>query len=159
VQPAVNDPTSVQSSEAVGVNRILFAAIAALSLAGVIVSAISLQRHYAKSATAFCDFSQRFSCDIVNRSEQSSIMGIPVAGIGVAGYAVLFLFSTFWKSRAKTPNRLLGTAIAGLVFALYLTYVEAYVLDTWCILCLTSLALILLISLFAAAVKLRDAGA
>jgi uncharacterized membrane protein len=157
VQPAVIDSTLKASAPLA--NRVLFAMIAILSLAGVIVSGVSLQRHYAKSATAFCDFSQRFSCDIVNRSEQSSIMGIPVAGIGVAGYAVLFVLSSFWKSRADTPNRLLGAAIAGLAFALYLTYVEAYVLETWCILCLTSLALISLISLFAIAVRLRDAKA
>jgi vitamin-K-epoxide reductase (warfarin-sensitive) len=140
-------------------NRLLFGLIAGLALAGVIVSAISLQRHYAKSATQFCDFSQKFSCDIVNRSEQSSIMGIPVAGIGVAGYAALLALATFFRARADTPNRLLGAAMAGLAFALYLTYVEAYVLETWCILCLTSLALISLISLFAVIVQLRGARA
>ena len=142
-----------------GVNRVLFAVIAALSLAGVIVSAVSLERHYAKSATAFCDFSQQFSCDIVHRSEYSTLMGIPVAGIGVAGYAALFVLATFWKSRAETPNRLLGAAIAGLAFALYLTYIEAYELMTWCILCLISLLLIALISLLATVVKVRSARA
>jgi vitamin-K-epoxide reductase (warfarin-sensitive) len=136
-------------------NRALFGVIAIFSLAGVLVSAVSLQRHYAKSATAFCDFSQRFSCDIVNRSEYSTVEGIPVAGVGVAGYAVLFVLATFWKSRADTPNHLLGAAIAGLAFALYLTYIEAYQLMTWCILCLISLLLISLISLLAIAVKLR----
>ena len=139
--------------------RILFVVIAVLSLAGVIVSAVSLQRHYAKSPTAYCDFSQKFSCDIVNRSQYSTIEGIPVAGIGVAGYAALFLLATFRKSRTETPNRLLGAAIAGLAFALYLTYIEAYELMTWCILCLVSLALISLISLLAIVVKLRDARA
>ena len=133
--------------------------ITALSVAGVIVSAISLQRHYAKSATQFCDFSQRFSCDIVNRSEYSSIMEIPVAGIGVAGYAALLMLATYLRARVETPNRLLGTAIAGLVFALYLTYVEAYVLETWCILCLISLALISLISVLAIVVKVRGVRA
>ena len=140
-------------------NRILFALIALLSLAGVIDSAVALQRHYAKSETAFCDFSQKFSCDIVNRSEYSTIQGIPVAGIGIAGYAALFVLTTFWKARAETPNRLLGAAIAGLVFALYLTYIEAYELTTWCILCLISLALISVISLLAIAVKVRTARA
>jgi vitamin-K-epoxide reductase (warfarin-sensitive) len=154
VQPAVTDSSPVQSS-----GRVLFTLIAILSLAGVIMSAVSLQRHYAKSATAFCDFNQRFSCDVVNRSEQSSIIGIPVAGIGVAGYAGLFVLSTFWKARPDTPNRLLGAAIAGLAFALYLTYVEAYVLETWCILCLASLAMISFITLFAIVARLRNAGA
>ena len=140
-------------------NRVPFGVIAVLSLVGVIVSAVSLERHYAKSATEFCDFNQKFSCDIVNRSEYSTVEGIPVAGIGVAGYAALFVLATFWKSRPETPNRLLGAAIAGLAFALYLTYIEAYELMTWCILCLISLLLIFLISLLAVAVKVRGVRA
>lgn len=151
--PSSSSPESVSPRG----DRILFCLIAALSVAGVIVSALSLERHFAKSATQFCDFSQRFSCDIVNRSEYSSIMGIPVAAIGVAGYAVLFVLATFLRARAETPNRLLGAALAGLAFALYLTYMEAYVLETWCILCLMSLAFISLISLLALIVKVRGA--
>jgi uncharacterized membrane protein len=157
----VTGPVLVPSSRvpAVPENRILLGFIAVLALAGVIVSAVSLERHYAKSATEFCDFNQKFSCDIVNRSAYSTVEGIPVAGIGVAGYAVLFVLSTFRKSREETPNRLLAAAIAGLAFALYLTYIEAHELMTWCILCLISLALISLISLLAIAVKVRSAQA
>jgi vitamin-K-epoxide reductase (warfarin-sensitive) len=127
--------------------------IAVLSLAGIVDSAISLERHYAKSATSYCDFSQKFSCDIVNRSEYSEIAGIPVAGIGVAGYAALFVLSTFWRSRGETPFRLLAASLAGLAFALYLTYIEAYQLMTWCILCLISLALIFLITVLATIIR------
>lgn len=137
--------------------RILFSLIAVLALAGTIVSAVSLQRHYAKSATAFCDFSQRFSCDIVNRSEYSSIVGIPVAGIGVVGYALLFVLAVFLKDRVETPSRLLGAALAGLAFALYLTYIEGYVLTAWCILCLISLLAIFLISVLSVVVKVQSA--
>ena len=126
-----------------------------LALAGVIVSAVSLQRHYAKSTTAFCDFSQKFSCDIVNRSEYSTVMGIPVAGIGVAGYGLLLALATFFRSQMETPLRLLGAALGGLAFALYLTYVEGHLLETWCILCLSSLALIAMITMLAAVLKAR----
>lgn len=134
----------------------LYLFIAILSLAGVVDSAISLQRHYARSATNFCDFSQKFSCDIVNRSEYSTMAGIPVAGIGVAGYAALFVLATFFRTRPETPTRLLGASFAGLAFALYLTYIEAYELTTWCILCLISLALISLISFLSIFVKVRS---
>jgi len=140
-------------------NRLWFVVIAILSFAGMIVSAVSLQRHYAKSASEFCDFSQKFNCDIVNRSEYSEVQGIPVAAIGVLGYATLFFLSTFWNSRPTTPNRLLAASIAGLCFALYLTYVEAYALKTWCILCVASQVMIFLITVLAAIVKLRSAGA
>jgi len=133
----------------------LFLAIACLSIVGVIVSAISLQRHYAKSTTDFCEISQKFSCDIVNRSEYSTVADIPVAAIGVAGYAVLFFLATLWRSRSDTPNRLLAAALAGLAFALYLTYVEAYRLMTWCILCLVSQFVIFLVTVLAVVVRLR----
>jgi len=63
--------------------------------------------------------------------------------------------STFYRSRPETPTRLLMAAAPGLAFALYLTYIEAYVLTTWCILCLTSLALIAAITALSGVLKLR----
>jgi|SRR5579872_3024422 vitamin-K-epoxide reductase (warfarin-sensitive) len=140
-------------------HRSLFVIVAILSLAGAIVSGVSLQRHYAKSATTYCDFNQQFNCDIVNRSEWSTVAGIPVAAIGVAGYALLFLLATLWRSRPETPIRLLIAALIGFAFALYLTYVEKYQLMTWCILCLTSQALIFLISVTALLIKVRTKNA
>jgi len=136
-------------------NRVLYLAIAILAVAGVVVSGMSLERHYAKSASAFCDFGERFNCDIVNRSEYSSVMGIPVAGIGIAGYGVLAALATVYRSRAEMPTWLLAAAVVGLGFALYLTYVEGYVLETWCILCLSSLGLIAAIAMLAGVVKAR----
>jgi uncharacterized membrane protein len=136
-------------------NRTLFLAIAILAGLGMLVSAVSLQRHYAKSASAFCDVGEKFNCDIVNRSEYSSVMGIPVAGIGVVGYGALLALATVYPVRPETPLRLLAAAMAGLGFALYLTYVEGYVLETWCILCLSSLGLIAGITVLAGMVKLR----
>ena len=143
----------------VSAQRIVFVTIAILSLAGVVDSAVSLQRHYAKSATTYCEFGQQFNCDIVNRSEYSTLVGIPVAAIGVVGYAALFLLSTLWKSRPETPTRLVAASIAGLAFALYLTYIEAYELTTWCILCLISLALIFSIAVLSIVLKMRHSKA
>src|SRR5580693_5985690 len=139
-------------------SAIAYSAIAVLAVAGVALSALSLQRHYAKSATAFCEVGETFSCDIVNRSEYSTVMGIPVAGIGIVGYGVLLALATVYRSRAETPTRLLGAAVAGLAFASYLTYVEGYVLQTWCILCLSSLGLIAGIAVLAGVVKARTVG-
>jgi len=83
------------------------------------------------------------------------VMGIPVAGIGIVGYGVLLILATVYRSRAQTPLRLLVLAFAGLAFALYLTYVEGYVLEAWCILCLSSLGLIATITGLAGVVKVR----
>ena len=156
---SVESPDANASTGGVRIAYGLMLGIALLSLAGAIVSGISLQRHYAKSTTTYCDFGEKFNCDVVNRSEYSTLMGIPVAAIGVGGYALLLILSTYYRSRAETPTRLLIAALAGLGFALYLTYVEAYVLETWCVLCLSSLALISLVSLLGGVVKLRAARA
>lgn len=149
-QAAALGPIRVRS------NRALFIAIAILAAAGILVSAVSLQRHYAKSASAFCEFGEKFNCDIVNRSEYSTVIGIPVAGIGVVGYGVLLALATAYRTRAETPLRLLASAGAGLAFALYLTYIEGHVLEAWCILCLSSLGLIALITALTAVVKVRE---
>lgn len=159
MQPAVietPDQTHASDSIAASRKRWLLVTIAALALAGIAVSSVSLQRHYAKSASKFCDLGERFDCDIVNRSEYSSVMGIPVAGIGVVGYGILFVLATVYRSLPETPLRLLAAGTAGLGFALYLTYVEGYVLGTWCILCLSSLGLIVGITVLAGWVKVRE---
>ncbi len=153
--PSLQDQAPVHPTP----GRILFFLIAVLAFAGMADSAVALQRHYAKSATQFCDFSQRFSCDVVNRSEYSSLVGIPVAAIGMAGYAALFILAAFRRTQPDTPSWLLTLALAGMAFALYLTYIEAFVLETWCILCLVSLVLISLISLLGIIVKMKMARA
>jgi uncharacterized membrane protein len=116
--------------------------VAFLGLCGITVSSISLQHHYASSKTAYCDIGETFNCDIVNRSAYSEILGIPVALIGMLGYGALIGLATVYRERRETPSALFALSLAGLAFALYLTYIEAWVLGVWCILCLTSLTLI-----------------
>jgi vitamin-K-epoxide reductase (warfarin-sensitive) len=124
----------------------VFHGIAALALAGIVVSSVSLRHHYGTSQTNYCDFGATFNCDIVNRSVYSTVLGIPDAMIGILGYGLLLALATFYRRKAETPLMLLGASIAGLGFALYLTYIEKFVLATWCILCLSSLLLIILIT-------------
>jgi len=126
--------------------RRLSLAIAMFAVLGIAVSSVSLDHHFRKSKTSYCDFGQSFNCDIVNRSEYSTIAGIPVALIGILGYAALLAFATFYREKAETPAILVLCSVAGLGFALYLTYVEKFVLYTWCILCLSSLAFIFAIT-------------
>lgn len=126
--------------------RRIYLVIAVLALAGAMVSSVSLYHHYGKDKTTYCDFGQNFNCDIVNRSPYSKIMGVPVALIGIVGYLSLLALATFYREKAETPGMLLLAATLGLGLAIYLTYIEAYVLATWCILCLSSLSVIVLIT-------------
>lgn len=135
-----------------GLTKRLMTLIAILAVCGIVVSSVSLQHHYATSKTAYCDIGDTFNCDIVNRSEYSSIFGIPVALIGMLGYAALAGLATVYRERRETPTMLFGTAAAGFAFALYLTYIEARVLGVWCILCVSSLALIATTTMLAAVI-------
>jgi uncharacterized membrane protein len=127
--------------------RRLYLMITIFAVLGIAVSSVSLDHHFRKSKTSFCDFGQSFNCDIVNRSEYSTVAGVPVALMGILGYAALLAFATFYRAKAETPLILAAGSLAGLGFALYLTYVEKFILATWCILCLSSLALIFIISI------------
>jgi vitamin-K-epoxide reductase (warfarin-sensitive) len=120
----------------------LLSLVAILAVGGIVVSSVSLKHHYATSKTEFCDIGNTFNCDIVNRSEYSEILGIPVALIGMVGYAAVLGLATVYRERRETPSLIFAGAAAGLAFALYLTYIEGRVLGVWCIMCLSSLALI-----------------
>jgi uncharacterized membrane protein len=133
----------------------LLSLIAVLAVCGITVSSVSLQHHFATSKTAYCDIGENFNCDIVNRSSYSKIFGVPVALIGMLGYGALVGLATVYRERRDAAAMLFGGSGAGLVFALYLTYVEGRILGVWCILCLSSLALIFMITILSGVVWLR----
>jgi uncharacterized membrane protein len=138
-------------------SRRLMSLVVLLTLCGIAVSSVSLQHHYATSKTAYCDIGESFNCDIVNRSDYSTVFGIPVALIGMLGYGLLTGLATVYREQPEMPSRLFGAAAIGLAFALYLTYIEARVLGVWCILCLSSLALITTTTILAGLIW-RDAS-
>jgi uncharacterized membrane protein len=137
--------------------RRIYLAVAVLALGGTLVSSVSLHHHYGTSATSYCDIGENFNCDIVNRSTYSTMFGIPVALIGIAGYLVVLTLATFYRNHVEAPMMLTIASLAGLGFALYLTYIEGFVLAAWCILCLSSLALILSIAVLSSILWNRSA--
>jgi uncharacterized membrane protein len=79
-------------------------------------------------------------CEAVNTSSYSSLLGVPVAAIGAAGYAALLALAV-WALLAgdRTPAWLndvrLTFASIGLFFAAYLTIVELFILHDICMWC------------------------
>ncbi|MGA9815004.1 MAG: vitamin K epoxide reductase family protein [Terriglobales bacterium] len=138
--------------------RRILLAIALLASGGVLISSVSLYHHYGTSATSYCDIGENFNCDIVNRSTFSTIAGFPVATIGILGYLATLLLATVYRSKPEVPAVLAIASLAGLAFALYLTYIEGFVLAAWCVLCLSSLALIFGIAVLSSILWMRNAG-
>jgi vitamin-K-epoxide reductase (warfarin-sensitive) len=114
-----------------------------LAAFGILVSTLALAAHY--SADDSDDSQQALSRSIwnstlVNHSRYSVVDGIPVALVGMAGYG-LMAFLVFYRHRALAAI----FSLFGLGYALYLTNIEAHVLDVWCVYCVVSLILITLI--------------
>jgi len=134
------------------VNRLLLA-ISLLAVVGIVLSAVSLKNHYSGEKTGYCDLSENFNCDLVNRSVYSRVGPVPVAAIGLIGYAALLALSRVKRRGARIL--MLAGALAGLAFALYLAYIEKYVLGVWCVLCLGSMATIAVIAALSSAALLK----
>lgn len=114
--------------------------IALLALAGVVVSALALQVHYS-TATQPCDINEKWDCGIVNHSPFAVIAHVPVAAIGIAGYLAMAGLALVRRRRL-----LAVLALGALGFSLYLTYIEKYVLEVYCIYCVTSLGIIVVLT-------------
>lgn len=136
-----------------------------LALAGIVVSALALHVHYATGVQP-CDLNSRWDCGTVNHSSYATVPGIlwhllaarhpdqfsrpaprnglPIAALGIVGYA-LIAFAAFIRQRTAT----LVLSLIGLGFALYLSNIEAHVLEVWCLYCVISQCIIAIITLAA----------
>ncbi len=85
-------------------------------------------------------------CSTVQQSKYGKILGIPVSVPGLGLYALLALSGIAWVTNARgvRPYAALVGAVGaafGFLFSLFLTYLEAFVIDAWCIYCIVSAVL------------------
>ena len=127
-------------------NGILFTIIA-LSIIGFSAATYAATLHYKPEGSSFCNLGKSFNCDIVNKSAYATILGVPVAFIGMLGYIAIIVTSILYLIGFEFPvdDPILIMSGFGFAFSMYLTYIEAFVLHTWCILCMTSATMITII--------------
>lgn len=118
--------------------------IASLAMLGLIVSILAFRVHYSNDVQP-CDINSHWDCGVVNHSRYAELLHVPVAAIGIAGYLALALVAL-----ARRRGLTLAASVAGLAFALYLSSIEAYRLEVWCLYCVISQVTIALITLLAA---------
>src|SRR5579859_4368793 len=112
--------------------------IALLAVAGIVVSSLALHIHFMDPAAAPpCAVTEHFDCGTVNHGpysvfpprsfdEPPGTMHIPVAAIGIAGYALIAIFALLGRIRI-----VLELARIGFFCAAFLSFIEAYVIHTW----------------------------
>jgi uncharacterized membrane protein len=102
------------------------------------------------SLVAVCGASGWDDCGAVSgpNAPYSSLGPIPVAAIGFAGYAVIFLLvwlrDWFVLVDDYLPELMVGVTGLALLFTLYLTALEAFVIHSFCRYCLVSAGIVLI---------------
>ncbi len=117
------------------------------SFLGMMVSAYLTWVHWGGS-TALC--TSVGDCEAVNSSAYADVSGVPVALLGFGMYLTLFALSVYGRRAAPgvAPAMALaifGISLAGVLYSIYLTYIEVAVLHAICPWCVTSAVLITLI--------------
>lgn len=88
-------------------------------------------------------------CSEVNASRYSEINGIPVAVLGVLGYAailaLLFLEQRPGILQQNGTMMFFGVSLLGFLFTLYLIYVEVALIKAYCPFCLASQAVMIVV--------------
>jgi uncharacterized membrane protein len=113
--------------------------IIALAIIGLLVS-IYMTVYKLTNNDAMCIGSS--GCSEVNSSRYSEINGIPVALLGVLGYAAILVL-LFLETRPGFFQQngimlLFGVSLVGFLFTLYLIYVEVALIGAYCPFCLVS---------------------
>jgi uncharacterized membrane protein len=109
----------------------------ALSLVGFGLGIYVTIVHYQPTALV-CSSNSLVDCNAVLTSPESSIFGIPVAEFGLAFFAFMIAINTPWAWRSGRREiylaRLAGIVV-GMVFVLYLIYVELIEVGKICLWC------------------------
>ena len=129
--------------------RLRLAAIV-LAVAGLGVAAYLTYVHY-KGIKPACGLGA--NCVKVQTSEWSDLAGVPVALLGLIGYALLLASLLVPGEAALTAGALI--ALSGFGFSAYLTYRELFSIHAICEWCVTSAVLMTLLAIITSIRLLR----
>jgi uncharacterized membrane protein len=115
-------------------------AIAGLALLGIGISIYLTYVHYAGIEPVCSSIS---NCERVQSSEYADLLGIPVAVLGIAGYAAIL---GSLRMRVEVTALLAYLALA---FSAYLTWAEVFKIEAICQWCVASAIITLLIAVLA----------
>ena len=118
-------------------DRSLRLAAGVVALAGAAVAGYLTWVHYDEGALVCVAGG---GCETVQQSSYAEIVGIPVALLGLVGYAAI-LGLILWDA----PYARLGAAmlaLVGLAFSAYLVVLQLFVIDATCVWCLANDVLI-----------------
>jgi uncharacterized membrane protein len=114
-------------------------ALVTLAIMGLLVS-IYMTIYKITSNDNMCIGSK--DCSVVNASRYSEIYGIPVAVLGVVGYAAILAILLLERNpgffNQNGTMLLFGLSLTGFLFTLYLIFIEVALIKAYCPFCIAS---------------------
>ncbi|MFZ2167529.1 MAG: vitamin K epoxide reductase family protein [Minisyncoccia bacterium] len=125
-----------------------------LAFAGLADSAY-LAEHEINGTPLICNIQNFDGCNIVANSQYSQLFGIPLAEYGVLFYGILFVLAAL---ELVLFDRLLrrvlqGVSLLGVVFSLYFTSLQVFVIGAFCVYCVVSALITFLVLILASFIE------
>ena len=157
--------------------------IAIFSILAILVSIYLAYQHFAPEGSKWCNIGASFSCDIVNKSEFSTLDGVfnlflkilfdrdfywyfplPTSIVSILMFLFILVGSiklvhgrNYFGMSEKTVIKVIQyLMLFSIIFASFLVYIEAEVLQSWCIFCLILDVLILIITYLVFAIEVKE---
>jgi len=120
-----------------------------LAVSGILVAGYLAWAEITGGETVCVD-TGKIDCEAVQTSAYAKTVGFPVAVLGLLGYVailgVLILEDQITLLAAYGRTLVIGMTLFGVLFqTIYLTAIEAFVLDAWCQWCVASAVIITLL--------------
>lgn len=112
----------------------------ALCIAGLVVSGY-LAYSYLSHTPVVCTGGIFSGCVDVQKSPYAQLWGIPLPLYGIGFYAFLLADALFLRklhARYAWRSFVWFSTLFGFLFSLYLAFLEAFVIDAWCVWCVAS---------------------
>ena len=122
----------------------LHSALILLTLGGMGVSAYLMWGYTVPGAALACG--QSHGCETVKNSVYANLLGVPLPVIGLATFLIIFILLILQKqhniqARGWQPYivlALFGISLTGVLYSIYLTYLELFVIYAICRWCVAS---------------------
>ena len=136
--------------------------LACLGLADAVYLSISHYRVYTDIGyKSFCAISKAINCDTVSQSPYSIMLGVPVPVWGVLGYLWILALIGFSGSQDAVKQRLWAAVLlTSFLYSLYsvtLGAISAMLIHSYCLMCIVSYAINLLLLFYAWLIRRRFA--
>lgn len=129
-------------------------AILLLSFFGL-ADAAYITQHEVSGTPLLCNIQNLSDCNVVVASPYAYLFGIPLAEYGVLFYSIIFVIAALELVIFDTILRrvLQILSLIGVIASLYFTLIQTFVINAFCIYCLASALIAVLILIFASFIE------